>query len=57
MSRLQWEVFSASSEMCIWAILPSSGISFESKIHYLDLNPEFKFVCEIPVSLKGSLFV
>lgn len=29
--------------------ISGSGIACESKVHYLDLNPEFKFVCEIPV--------
>ena len=34
--------------------LPFSGISFESKVHYQNLNPDFKFVCEIPV---GNILV
>ena len=47
-----------SSDSCMYHYHynPSSGIAFESKVHYMNLNPEFKFVCEIPVS-NTTLFV
>ena len=32
----------------------SAGIVFESKVHDKNLNPEFKFSCEIPVVVSGD---
>ena len=31
-----------------------AGIVFESKVHDKNLNPEFKFSCEIPVVVSGD---
>ena len=31
-----------------------AGIVFESKVHDNNLNPEFKFSCEIPVGVSGD---
>ena len=31
-----------------------AGIVFKSKVHDKNLNPEFKFSCEIPVGVSGD---